>query len=107
MDKFQNKYRIPSARLQQWDYRWAGAYFITICTQNRIHYFGDIENGKMVLSNIGVLADAFWYEINNHAQNVELGEFVVMPNHVHGVLILSGNDITTSMMTITSITSIM
>ncbi len=92
MDKFQNKYRIPSARLQQWNYRWAGAYFITICTKDRIHYFGGIENGKMVLSNIGILADVLWHEIKNHAQNVELGEFVVMPNHIHGVLILSGND---------------
>lgn len=92
MDRFQNKYRIPSARLQQWDYRWAGAYFITVCTKDRLHYFGDIENGKMVLSNIGVLADVFWYEIKNHTQNVELGAFVVMPNHIHGVLILTEND---------------
>lgn len=92
MDKFQNKYRIPSARLQHWDYRWAGAYFITICTKDRIHYFGKIENGNMILSNIGVIADVFWYEIKNHAQNVELGEFVVMPNHIHGILILTGND---------------
>ncbi|HON18336.1 MAG TPA: transposase [Salinivirgaceae bacterium] len=92
MDKYKNKYRIPSARLQSWDYRWAGAYFITICTANRIHYLGEIENGKMVLSPIGVLADVFWHEIKNHAQNVELGAFVVMPNHVHGILILTGND---------------
>lgn len=91
MDKFQNKYRIPSARLQHWDYRWAGAYFITICTNDRLHYFGKIENGKMALSAVGILADVFWYEIKNHAQNVELGEFVVMPNHIHGILILTGN----------------
>ncbi|MFZ2910962.1 MAG: transposase [Candidatus Desulfobacillus denitrificans] len=92
MDKFQNKYRIPSARLQHWDYGWAGSYFITICTKDRIHYFGEIENSKMVLSNVGVLADVFWHEIKTHSQNVELGEFVVMPNHIHGVLILTGND---------------
>ena len=92
MDKFQNKYRIPSSRLQHWDYRWAGAYFITICTKDRIHYFGKIENGNMVLSNVGVIADVFWYEIKNHTQNLELGQFVVMPNHIHGVLILKGND---------------
>lgn len=91
MDKFRNKYRIPSARLQHWDYRWAGAYFITICTQHRIHYFGEIENQKMILSHVGILADVFWHEIQNHAQNVELGEFVVMPNHIHGILILTGN----------------
>jgi len=91
MDKYKNKYRIPSARLQNWDYRWAGAYFITICTQNREYYFGDIINGKMQLSNIGVIADILWHEIKNHAQNVELGEFIVMPNHIHGILILNNN----------------
>lgn len=92
MDKYQNKYRIPSTRLPQWDYRWAGAYFITICTHNRIHYFGEIENGKMILSHVGILADVLWHEIKNHAPNVDLGAFVVMPNHIHGILILTGND---------------
>jgi REP element-mobilizing transposase RayT len=92
MDKFKNTYRIPSARHPHWDYRWAGAYFITICTHNRIHYFGEIENGAMQLSQVGVIADIFWYEIPHHAKNVELGAFVVMPNHIHGILILTGND---------------
>ncbi len=92
-EKFKNKYRIPSARLQTWDYRWAGAYFITICTQNREHYFGKIEKGKMILSNVGVIADILWYEIKNHAKNVELGEFVVMPNHIHGILILNNDNV--------------
>jgi len=94
MEKFKNKYRIPSARHPYWDYRWPGAYFITICTQNRVHYFGKINNGKMVLSNVGVIADILWHEIPHHAPNVELGAFVVMPNHVHGILILTenGND---------------
>ena len=92
-EKFRNKYRIPSTRLQNWNYGWAGAYFITICTKNRVKYFGDISHGRMHLSHIGVLADVFWYEIKNHALNVELGAFVVMPNHVHGILILhNGND---------------
>ncbi|HHB52599.1 MAG TPA: transposase [Saprospiraceae bacterium] len=90
--KFKNKYRIASTRLQNWDYRWAAAYFITICTKNRTCYFGDIVNGKMVLSNVGVLANVFLFEIKNHAKNVELGEFVIMPNHVHLILILNGND---------------
>lgn len=90
-EKFQNKYRVASARLQRWDYGWDGAYFITICTHNRINYFGDIQNQKMALSNIGVLAYVFWNEIKNHAKNVELGEFVVMPNHIHGIIILKNN----------------
>jgi putative transposase len=92
MDRFLDRYRIGSARLQKWDYRWKGAYFITICTQGRECYFGDVVDGKMKLSGIGIIADILWYEISNHAKNFELGEFVVMPNHVHGVLILNGND---------------
>ena len=87
-NKFQNKYRIPSARLQTWDYANNGAYFITICTQNREHFFGNIKNGIMQLSEIGKLAAQFWHEIPNHFPMVELGNFVVMPNHVHGILII-------------------
>jgi REP element-mobilizing transposase RayT len=88
-NKFQNKYRIPSARLQTWDYANNGAYFITICTQNREHFFGNIKNGIMQLSEIGKLAAQFWHEIPNHFPMVELGNFVVMPNHVHGILIMN------------------
>ena len=87
---FQNKFRNETIRLQNWDYRWAGSYFITICTKNREHFFGEIINGKMNLSNIGVLADIFWYEIKNHAKNIKLDVFVVMPNHIHAILTLNG-----------------
>jgi REP element-mobilizing transposase RayT len=89
MDRFQNKYRIPSARLQGWDYSQNGTYFITICTAGREHYFGEIENGKMQLSHIGIIADILWHDIPHHSTNTELGAFVVMPNHIHGVLILN------------------
>jgi REP element-mobilizing transposase RayT len=88
VERFKNKYRIPSARAQWWDYGWNGAYFITICTQNRKHFFGEINGGKMVLSNTGVIADILWHEIPKHAPFAELGDFVVMPNHIHGILIL-------------------
>ena len=91
MEEFKGKYRIPSARLQTWDYSWNGAYFITICTKNRINYFGRIVNREMRLSHLGILADVLWYEIKNHANHLQLGEFVVMPNHVHGILILNGD----------------
>ncbi len=91
-DKYKNKYRIPSARLPNWDYRWSGAYFITICTANREHYFGKIDDGIMTLSPVGVIANILWYEIKNHSKNVELGEFVVMPNHIHGIIVLNDND---------------
>ena len=88
MGKYQNKYRIASARASWWNYGWNGAYFITICTQNREHFFGEIIKGKMVLSNLGAIADVLWYEIPKHSPVVELGNFVVMPNHIHGILIL-------------------
>ncbi|WP_343696163.1 transposase [Flavobacterium sp.] len=87
-EKFQNKYRISSIRAQWWDYGWNGAYFITICTQDRKHYFGEIQNNKMVLSEVGIIADLLWYQIPIHHKNVELGDFVVMPNHIHGILII-------------------
>lgn len=91
-DKFQNKYRIPSTRLQNWDYGEHAAYFVTICTQDRECYLGEVLNGKMNLSGIGIIADILWHEIKYHAQNIELGEYVVMPNHVHGIIILYGNN---------------
>lgn len=91
-EKFQNKYRIPSTRLQNWNYGLAGAHFITICTANREYFFDKINNGILQLSNVGVIANVLWYEIKNHTTNVELGTFIVMPNHVHGILVLNGNN---------------
>jgi putative transposase len=87
-DKFQNKYRISSARLKNWDYGSNAIYFVSICTQNREHYFGNIEEGKMELSETGKSAQCFWIEIPIHFPFVKLGEFVVMPNHVHGIIII-------------------
>lgn len=91
-DKFQNKYRIPSARLQNWDYGRNGAYFITICTHNREHYFGKIVDGIMQLNDIGKLAQQYWMEIPNHFSFIALDNFVVMPNHIHGILIIDKMD---------------
>ena len=88
MEKYKGKYRIPSARLQTWDYGNNGMYFITICTQNRAHYFGEITDFEMKLSEIGIIAEKYWYEIPEHFPFVHLGEFVVMPNHVHGIIII-------------------
>ena len=92
MDKFKNKYRIPSARLKNWDYGSNGAYFITICTQNREHFFGEIADGKMQLNQMGQLAEKYWLEIPQHFSFIELGNFVVMPNHTHGILIINKMD---------------
>jgi REP element-mobilizing transposase RayT len=88
-NKFQNKYRIPSSRLQTWDYGTNGAYFITICTQNREHFFGVVQNSIMQLSETGKISEQLWIEIPNQFPFIELGNFVVMPNHVHGILIIN------------------
>ncbi len=86
--KFKNKYRIASARWATWDYSSNAAYFITICVANRAHDFGQIQNGKMKFTSLGKSAQECWHEIPNHFPFVELDEFVVMPNHVHGVVII-------------------
>ncbi len=89
MAKFKNKYRIESTRLRYWDYGWNGAYFVTICTKNRRCWFGDVVNAKMNLSAMGHIANSCWYEIPKHFPFVELGEHVIMPNHVHGIIIIN------------------
>jgi len=139
MKKYQNKYRIPSARLPYWDYTNNGAYFITICTKNRNHYFGEIikprdpsptdvamqlprtdvamqnistdvamqnfrtdvavqrlypskkttPTNTMQLNEIGQLAHNYWNDIPNHFPHVQLGNFVIMPDHMHGILIIN------------------
>lgn len=91
MTLYKNKYRSESARAQWWDYGWAAAYFVTICTKDRRHYFGEVKDGKMNLTPVGAIADVLWYEIKNHANHVELDEFVVMPNHIHGILVLKND----------------
>jgi putative transposase len=97
-EKFLNKYRIPSARLQDWDYKSAAPYFVTICTHNREHYFGEIRDGEMQLSAIGQIVEAEWTKTPaiRPDMNLELGEFVVMPNHFHGILIIGENEFNTT-----------
>ena len=86
--KFRNKYRITSTRLQNWDYSWNASYFITICTKKRKHFFGEINNSEMVLSDIGKFADQFWNKIPDHFPYIILDAFVVMPDHIHGIIII-------------------
>ena len=88
MAKFKNKYRIESTRHPNWDYGSNAAYYITICIKNRQMFFGEIENGKMNLSEIGKIAHQYFLEIPDHFPFVKLGAFVIMPNHVHGIIII-------------------
>jgi putative transposase len=92
-DKFQNKYRIPSARASWWDYGKNAGYFVTICTQYRKHYFGEIVEMHMHLTPTGQSVYDCWNEIPKHFPYVLLDEFVVMPNHVHGIIIIDKPEI--------------
>lgn len=93
--KYKNKYRIASIRLPHWDYRSNASYFITICTANRKHFFGKIRNGKMELSEIGILADKYWLEIPEHYPFIILDAHIIMPNHMHGIITISKEELQT------------
>ena len=82
-------YRRRSIRLPGYDYTQAGAYFVTLCTQRRECLFGDIVNGEMVMNDAGRLVGKCWSDIPIHFLRVELDEFVIMPNHVHGIVVIT------------------
>ena len=88
MTLFKNKYRIESARLKGWDYRAPGYYFVTIVTKGRIPYFGKVEGHDVRLSAIGEIAAQCWAENPQHHTGIELDEWIIMPNHAHGIIIL-------------------
>lgn len=79
-----------SIRLQDYDYAQAGAYFVTICAQNRECLFGKVMDGKMMLNDTGRVAQAVWDGLPGRFPTIELDQFVVMPNHLHGILVLVG-----------------
>jgi REP element-mobilizing transposase RayT len=87
-DLFQNKYRIESARANWHDYN-GGSYFITICTKHREHFFGKIKNGEMMLSDIGKYTQQCIKEIKQHNPYAEIPQSVIMPNHVHLIVIIT------------------
>jgi REP element-mobilizing transposase RayT len=112
--KYMDKFRIKSTRLKWYDYSQDGAYFVTICTKNKTHLFGEIENDnqnrgdnvetglrpvstvsspKIKLSNFGKIVADCWHDLPNHYSNIILDEFVVMPDHIHGIIIIrNGSD---------------
>lgn len=92
MGKFKGKYRVPSARWATWDYGRNAAYFVTICIADRTHDFGQVVNGEMILTPLGQSAADCWEAIPDHFPFVVLDGFVVMPNHVHGIIIIDKPD---------------
>lgn len=86
-----NKHHRRSIRLKHFDYSRPGGYFITICTHNRECLFGEIVDGATNLNPIGSIVEDEWNKTSLMRNNVELGGFVVMPNHLHGIIILNGD----------------
>ena len=80
------KHHRRSIRLQGYDYSQEGLYFITICCQDRAHLFGEIVDGKMILNDAGLQAKKSWQDIPNHFPNAVLHEYIIMPNHIHGII---------------------
>jgi len=79
-------FRRKDIRILEFDYSQPGAFFVTIVTKDRKTLFGQVDNGKMVLNNVGKLAEEVWLALPTHFPNVELGEWVIMPNHIHGII---------------------
>ena len=82
------KHHRRSIRLQGYDYTSEGAYYVTIVTYHRDCLFGEIIDGEMILNDLGKIADECWRAISEHFPFVELGAYVIMPNHVHGIIII-------------------
>jgi REP element-mobilizing transposase RayT len=89
MGLYKNKYRTESIRVTEWDYSSNGYYFVTICTKNQECFFGNVIDSKVVLTSIGEIARQYWQAIPEHFQEVKLDEFIVVPNHLHGIVIIS------------------
>lgn len=87
------KNKLPnrkSIRLKGYDYSQAGLYFVTICTQNRAHLFGNIKNGEMILNDAGKMVETEWMKLTDRYKNIQLHEYVVMPNHFHAIFQIVG-----------------
>ncbi|MBC7263536.1 MAG: hypothetical protein H5T64_04160 [Chloroflexi bacterium] len=87
------KHHRRSIRLQDYDYSQPGAYFLTICTQDQQCLFGEIVDGEMQLNDAGRMIARWWEELPNKFPSAETDEYVVMPNHFHGIVIIVGADL--------------
>ena len=82
-------------RLKDSDYSEEGYYFVTVCAKDRVEMLGEVKGGKMILNEYGDMVNGYWAEIPRHYKNVDLDEFVIMPNHVHGIIIIASASVGT------------
>jgi len=87
-----DKHHRRSIRLKGYDYSQPGAYYITVVTHGRECLFGEIVDGNMILNDAGKFARKCWVEIPKHFPHTDLDEFIIMPNHVHGIIVIVEND---------------
>lgn len=87
------EFNRSSIRLKNYDYAQAGAYFVTVCAQDRMCMFGDANNREIQLSPAGKMVHKWWNEIKNKFPNIQLDEYIIMPNHFHGIIVNVGADL--------------
>ena len=92
MNKKRNSPTRKSPRLPEYDYALAGGYFITIVTHNRELLFGDVADGEMRLNEVGEIVRNCWFEIPKHFPHTSLDEFIITPNHIHGIIFIHEKD---------------
>ncbi len=88
-----DRHHRRSIRLKGYDYTRAGAYFVTFCVQNRNHLFGEIVDWQMLLNDAGRMVETIWQELSVFYPGIDTNAFVVMPNHFHGIIVLTPDDI--------------
>ena len=86
-----NIHHRRSIRLKGYDYSQAGAYFVTICTWQRKHLFGEVINGEISLSHYGEIVQIHWHNLLKHHHYLQLDELIIMPNHLHGIIVLTND----------------
>jgi REP element-mobilizing transposase RayT len=93
MTMFENRYRIESTRLADWDYSSRGWYFVTLCTKDKKCYFGHAVDGQVMLSDADIIAETEMNAVSTHYLNVIIDRFVVMPNHLHAIVVIEGDHV--------------
>jgi REP element-mobilizing transposase RayT len=85
-ENLQDRHHRRSIRMKGYDYSQPGAYFVTICTHGKQSLFGKIVDGEMQLNDFGKVVEFTWNDLVNHVDGIELGPFVIMPNHIHAII---------------------
>lgn len=96
MDYDPGQHRRRSIRKDRFGYTGAGGYFVTICTHNKPHLFGTVRDGRMHLNDAGHIISTIWNRLPDKFSGIELNEFVIMPNHLHGIIVIKDNVGTTN-----------